>query len=103
MWGQLQSENDNHDALCAVVGLVFDDLGVTPAMETSSLIVRVTQIPDRARALVRKALHSGAHQAFAITCSHYIDIDLPVISEGFAPGYTDAELDEIEKEVTPPV
>ena len=102
MQGQLQSESDDHDTLCAAVGLVFDDLGVTPAVETSSLIVRVTQIPDRARALVRKALHTGAHQAFTITCSHYIDIDLPVISEGFVPGYSDAELDKIEKEAALP-
>ena len=39
---------------------------------------------------------------FAIARSHYSNIDLPVISEGFAPGYTDAELDEIEKEAEPP-
>ena len=39
---------------------------------------------------------------FTIVCSHYINIDLPVVSEGFAPGYTDAELDEIEKEAAPP-
>ena len=39
---------------------------------------------------------------FTIVCSHYINIDLPVISECFAPGYTDAELDEIEKEAAPP-
>ena len=40
------------------------------------------------------------HRAFTIAHSHYSNIDLPVISEGFAPGYTDAELDKIEKEVT---
>ena len=68
----------------------------------SSLVVRVTQISDRARALVREALHTGVHCTFTITRSHYIDNDLPVISEGFAPGYTDAELDEIEKEAEPP-
>ena len=39
---------------------------------------------------------------FTIARSHYINIDLSVISEGFAPGYTDAELDEIEKEAAPP-
>ena len=74
---------------------------VTPAMETSSLAVRVTHIPDRARALAREALYTGVHRAFAIARSHYINIDLPVISEGFAPGYTDAELDKIEKEAAP--
>jgi len=82
--------------------LVFDDLGVAPATETSSLIVRVTQISDRARALTREALYTGVHRAFTIARSHYIDIYLPVISEGFAPSYTDAELDEIEKEAAPP-
>ena len=102
MRGQVQSESDNHDALRATIGLVFDDLGVAPTVETSSLVVRVTQIPDRARALAREALHTIVHRAFAIACSYYIDIDLPVISEGFTPGYTDAELDEIEKEAAPP-
>ena len=82
--------------------MVFDDIGVTLAAETSSLAVWVTQISDRACALARKALYTGAHCAFAIARSHYINIDQPVISEGFAPGYTDVELDEIEKEAAPP-
>ena len=82
--------------------MVFGDLGVAPAMETSSLIVRVTQILDQVRSLAREALHTGVHHALAVARSHYIDIDLPVISEGFTPGYTDAELDEIEKETEPP-
>ena len=71
-------------------------------METSSLTVRVTQILDQVRTLAREALHTGVHHAFAVACSHYIDIDLPMISEGFTPSYTDAELDEIEKEAEPP-
>ena len=102
MRGQLQSESDDHDALRTAVGLVFDDIGVAPAAETSSLAVRVTQIPDRARALARKALYTSVHRAFAIAHSHYINIDLPVITEGFVPSNTDVELDEIEKEAAPP-
>ena len=54
------------------------------------------------RVLAREALYNGVHHAFSIARSHYIDIDLPVISEGFAPGYTDTKLDKIEKEVAPP-
>ena len=103
MWGQLQSGSDDHEAMRAVIRLVFDDLGVTPTMEMSSLVVWVTQIPDWACALAREALYTGVHRAFAISRSHYINIDLPVISEGFTPGYTDAELDEIEKETALPV
>ena len=102
MRGQLHSESDDHDALCVAVGLVFDDVGVAPVVETSSLTVWVTQIPDWVCALAREALHTGVHRTFAVAHSHYIDIDLPVISEGFTPGYTDAELDEIEKEAEPP-
>ena len=52
--------------------------------------------------LAREALYTGVHCVFTIACSHYINIDLPVISEGFMPGYTEAELDEIEKEAAPP-
>ena len=48
-----------------------------------------------------EALHTGVHRTFAVVRSHYINIDLRVISEGFVPGYTDAELDKIENEVAP--
>ena len=85
----------------AAVGLVFDDLRVAPTVETSSLAVRVTQIPDRARTLARKALHTSVHHVFSVAHSHYIDIDLPVISQGFAPSYTNVKLDEIKKEAAP--
>ena len=51
--------------------------------------------------LAREALYTGVHRVFAIAHSHYINIDLSVISEGFTPSYTDAELDEIEKEAAP--
>ena len=84
MWGQLQSGSDDHEAMRAVIRLVFDDLGVTSAMETSSLVVWVTHILDLAHALTREALYTDIHHAFTIARSHYINIDLPVISEGFA-------------------
>ena len=61
----------------AAVGLVFDDFRVTLAVEMSSLVVWVTQIPDRARALAREALYTGVHRAFTIAHSHYSNIDLP--------------------------
>ena len=95
-------ESDDHDALHAAIGLVFDDLRVAPVVEMSSLVVRVTQIPDQVRTLAKEALHIGVHRAFTVARSHYIDINLPVISEGFTFGYTDAELDEIEAEAKLP-
>ena len=38
---------------------------------------------------------------FEIAHSHYENIDLAMMSQGFVPGYSDAELEDIEKEVAP--
>ena len=51
--------------------------------------------------MVRDALHFGIHQSFMIAHSHYENIDLAMMSQGFAPGYTKAELEEIEWLVAP--
>jgi len=54
------------------------------------------------RWLERNALHARVNQSFAIAHSHYGDnIDLETMSLGFAPGYTNAKLDEIEAVVAP--
>ena len=47
------------------------------------------------------ALRFGIHRSFMIASSHYENIDLVTMSQGFAPVYTDAELVNIEKEVGP--
>ena len=36
-----------------------------------------------------------------IACSHYENIDLAMMSQGFMLNYSDAELEDIEKEVAP--
>jgi hypothetical protein len=36
-----------------------------------------------------------------IAHSHYANIDLVTMSQGFAPGYTQSELEEIEETVAP--
>ena len=64
-------------------------------------MVYVIQITDRAREMVREALRFGVHRSFMIACSHYENIDLATMSQGFTPGYTEAELEEIEGSVAP--
>ena len=64
-------------------------------------MVRATRITDRARDMARGALCFGVHRSFAITHSHYKNIDLAMMSQGFTPIYTDTELDVIEEEVAP--
>ena len=65
------------------------------------LAVHATYIMDRACDISRSALCFGIHRSFVIARSHYENIDLATMSQGFAPIYTDAELDNIEREVAP--
>ena len=51
--------------------------------------------------MVRGMPRFGVHRSFAIIRSHYENIDLETMSQGFAPIYTDAKLDIIEEEVAP--
>jgi hypothetical protein len=51
--------------------------------------------------MARWALHLGVQRRFAIAHSRYENIDLQAMSQGFTPGYDDAEMDQIEEEVAP--
>ena len=69
---------------------------------TSSLVAHAIEITAQVRQLERDALRAGVHQSLMIARSHYGDIiDLETMSLGFAPGYTNVELDEIEAAVAP--
>ena len=43
----------------------------------------------------------GVNRSFVIARTHYENIDLATMSQGFTPGYSHAELEDIEKEVAP--
>ena len=71
-------------------------------METSSLVARAVGITARVGQLEEDAFHAEITQAFAVARSHYDqEINLEVMRQGFAPIYEDAELDKMEKAVTP--
>ena len=100
--GTLQAKSDEHDLLCAAVGVIFDDLGVALQEETSSLAAHAVDITTWVGQLEQNGFHAGITQAFAIARSHYDqEVNLEAMSLGFAPGYENSELDEIEKAVTP--
>ena len=65
------------------------------------LTVHATWITDRAHDVARGALRFGVHRSFAIAHFYYENIDPATMSQGFASVYTDAELDDIEREVAP--
>ena len=56
---------------------------------------------DQACDMARGVLRFDVHRSFMIARSHYENIHLATMSQGFALVYTDAELDDIEKEVAP--
>ena len=98
----LQTESDEHDLLQVAVGVVIDALRVTQPAETSSHAVHAAGITTRVGQLEEDAFHAGITQAFAVARSHYDrEINLEVMSQGFAPIYEDTELDKMEKAVTP--
>jgi len=71
-------------------------------VETSSLAAHAAGITSWVGQLEEDAFHAGITQAFAVARSHYDrEINLEVMSQGLAPIYEDAELDEMEKAVTP--
>ena len=65
------------------------------------LMVRVVRITDRAHEMARDALCFGIHRSFVIAHSHYENIHLATMSQGFAPSYSEAKMEDIEKEVAP--
>ena len=64
-------------------------------------MVHTIWIMNWARGMVRDALRFGVHWSFTIARSHYENIDLETMSQGFAPCYSNAELQNIEKDVAP--
>ena len=82
--------------------MVLDALKVVEPVETSPLAAHAVGITARVGQLEEDAFRAGIIQAFAVAHSHYDrEINLEVMSQGFAPGYEDPELDEIKKAVTP--
>ena len=64
-------------------------------------MVHAIWITDRALKIARDALRFGVHRSFAFARSHYENIDLATMSQGFAPSYSEAELEEIGESVAP--
>jgi len=100
--GILWVKSDEHDLLQTTVGVVTDALEVAQPEGSISLASRAAGIMVRVGQLEEDAFHAGITQAFAVAHSHYDqEINLKVMSHGFAPVYDDNELDKMEKAVAP--
>jgi len=100
--GLLQVESDEYDRLSSAVLAVCDGLQGAQEEGAGSLTTRAAGIMAWVGQLEESPFRVEITQAFAVACSHYDqEINLKVMSQGFAPVYEDPELDEIERAVTP--
>ena len=71
----------------------------------TSLVSRLEQVPSRlearSEAIAASGVYVGAHMVFSVVVSHYDDIDLSIVGQGFTTGHPDEELDTIELAVAP--
>jgi hypothetical protein len=66
-----------------MVVLACKGLRVEAGASGSSLRSRIGALYSRARERLREALHDGVKKALVVVSSHYVGIDLPVVSEGY--------------------
>nr|TKW39567.1 hypothetical protein SEVIR_1G187300v2 [Setaria viridis] len=66
------------------------------------VVTRVLGTYRWAREIALEALHTGVRQAFGVFGSHYSGINFAGMSGGYAAGYSEAELDEIDASVFNP-
>nr|XP_034604859.1 stress response protein NST1-like [Setaria viridis] len=92
----LDAERAEHGNLRDAVRVVCDGLSVVQKEGTSSLATRVLGTYRRAREITLEALHTGVRRAFGVFGSHYSGINFAGMSGGYAAGYSEAELDEID-------
>lgn len=89
------------DTLRAAVALVLGELQAPPNDGMSSLAVQLCDATEGLHEMASRAWHLGVQRSFEIARSHYENIDLELISQGVAPSYEDAMLDQIEAGVAP--
>ena len=97
----LERELTSLDNLKIAARLVLDDLGMPPVDDTTLLGDQLIQAVDGAREGMQESLYLGVQRSFAIARSHYANIDLAELSQGFPMTYSEAKLDEIEADVAP--
>jgi len=79
----LDTEVMDRSDLEAVVTSACEGLRVSASVSGSSLRSRIEALYSRAGERMREALHAGVKKVLAVVSSHYVGIDLPVVSEGY--------------------
>ncbi|XP_066396518.1 uncharacterized protein [Miscanthus floridulus] len=90
----LEAKIGEHNALQSAARTACETLEVEGVESGSSLGSRLITLSGQVREQLRGALHTGVKQALAIVSSHYADIDLEAISDGYVLAEDDEEADE---------
>jgi hypothetical protein len=90
----LDAEVTDRSAQEVVVTSACEGLGVSAGESRSSLQSRTEALYSRAGEKMREALHVGLKKALAVVSSHYVGIDLSVVSEGYVLPDDEAEAQE---------
>ena len=99
--GKFAQKAEEHDRLRLAVGTLREYFGVSAPTSAVELVQGVEGMPQRVHAMGVASLHYGVRQTLAIARSHYENINLNALSQGFPADYTDEELDGFEREVAP--
>ena len=90
----LEAETGEHDALQIVARTVCEALEVEGVQSGSSLRSRLTALSGQVRERLRGPLHTGVKRALAVVSSHYADVNVVAISDGYVLPEDDEEVDE---------
>ena len=94
MQAVLEAEIGEHGALQSASRTVCEALEVEGVELGSSLGSILIVLSGQVRERLRGALHMGVKHALAVVSSHYADVDLEAISDGYVLAEDDEEADE---------
>lgn len=97
----LQGAKEERQALGTAVGLAAQQLQVH-AQPEAPLVERLGTVFTAGHEWIKRGVHVGVRSSFAVLATHYRDIDFPLVSTGFVPGYTAEELAEIRTNTEAP-
>jgi len=94
----LDAEATERLALEAVVTSACEGLRVEAGLSGSSLWGCIEVLYSWVGERLRGALHARVKKALAVVSSHYVSIDLPMVSEGYVvPDYEEEAYEEVQK------
>ena len=79
----LEAKIGEHDTLKSATRTMCEALEVEGAQSGSSLKSRLVTLSGQVRERLRGALHVGVKRALAVISSHYANVDLEAISDGY--------------------